>query len=55
MQSLNWFGILLIIMWILNTAGSIFLIGEPRKPISPGSAFMNCIITGTDHEAHDGH
>lgn len=46
MQPLNWFGIVLIVLWIVLAVLSILMVNEPREPTSPGAAAMTCLITG---------
>lgn len=47
MISLNWFGNVLVVWWLLQSIASIALIGQRRDPLTPGSAIFSCALHGT--------
>jgi hypothetical protein len=51
MTDLNWFGWVLLGVWVLSTLTSVGTIGQPRKPLTPGTAvfvvvFNSLLICG---------
>lgn len=46
-MSLNWFGALLMVVWVFQIAATILFIGQPREPITAGNAVFNLVINGS--------
>lgn len=41
-----WYAIALLVLYALNLIATPYMIGRPRKPITPGFAVVSLIING---------
>lgn len=47
MISLNWFGITLVVWWLLQITAAIVIIGKHRDPLTPNDVLVSCSVHGT--------